>query len=1226
MKDDMTNFSVRSSGFLTLLFLLFAWVHPQAQTVTGSISGIVTDQTGAVVPAAKVTLTNVLTQESREVVAGGSGQFSFSEILPAVYEVAVEARGFKRLVQRDVSLSTSEHVDLHQLAMQIGSLTESVSVATQQARVETENGDRTGLVTQTQIDTMPNSGLNYLSTLRALPGIAEASGGGAPVIAGGRIGQAVVQLDGVSFQDNGVQGTGGNYTPNLEAIGEIKVMLSNFSAEYGTRSGGQINVSAKSGTNQFHGSVYTFLRNEAFDARNYFATKRARDRFLNPGFTIGGPLYVPRLFNTKKDKLFFFYAQEWLPSSSTANPAYMRVPTLAERRGDFSALAAAGGVYTGSPAVNITCPGTTTPLSAAKLSNIGTACPGYPLVQASQYYMNAVLPLPNNCANAPTGQCAVNRANDSYVTNTKISHDQELARLDWTPRASTTTYIRGIRDYQLTNVLSDTTQLFCNPIATCAGTQAGQWPFIPSTNLVPSYGVVATWVQTLTTNLVNEFTVGFNINVQNFSPTAGNLQKATRTSLGMTGANSFPTFLSSVNNLDLAPYTVFTDGNFTTGPSFNGGDQRYPFHGRQEALNYTDNLSFVHGPHSMKFGVYVERGTRRAARESFFNGQYSFYNDNTAPLNTNFSYVNAMLGIVTTLPTATGAIPSNAGYNQSVTRLDSHGVYHNIDWYLQDTWKVNKRLSMNYGIRFQMITPTYSQGDQQSNFVPSAYNRSAVNPLISPTCTTGTSGCTSTTRRGFNPVTGLTVSPGLIGAYAPDANGNYTGTIYPGMVATQPSKSAINQPSIGFGPRFGFAYDVFGNGKTALRGGIGMFNDRPVGDDVFNQLLTNPPSFLTYTSSDTTLADLQGICCATKSLYLSPIGAQGYQTNFTVPGSYNWSFGVQQDIGHGFLVDVAYQGNVGRHLRMQQNINAVNYGTLLAGNPNYNPQSTVATGNYSTILRPYAGDGPITYITFDGTSNYHSLQTRVTRRFGNHLTASGNWTYSKVLDFGLGGGLQNTWYPYISRRRQYGPAITDRRHIFTANWTYAVPDGSRIWHNLATREVLDGWQLAGLVTMQSGTPLTVTYSIAGNSNPTGAIAGDGLATAVNVNGSADGGGNGTLRTSSHLNVGAISIPNAATSSATPGLGNGSLKKIFTGPGLDDWDISLFKNFYIGENKNRSLELRMETFNTFNHTQFSTVTTAAQFLANGVLSNAAALGTYTAANAPRTMQLTGRFKF
>jgi hypothetical protein len=278
-------------------------------------------------------------------------------------------------------------------------------------------------------------------------------------------------------------------------------------------------------------------------------------------------------------------------------------------------------------------------------------------------------------------------------------------------------------------------------------------------------------------------------------------------------------------------------------------------------------------------------------------------------------------------------------------------------------------------------------------------------------------------------------------------------------------------------------------------------------------------------------------------------------------------------------------------------------------------------------MRPYAGDGPITFITFDGNSNYNSLQTQVTRRFSNRLTVAGTWTYSKVLDYGAPGGQQNTWYMYIPRRQQYGPATGDRRHIFTANWTYAIPVGRAITEHLLTRELLDGWKVAGLTTYQSGTPLVLTYSITGNSNPTGAISGDGLATAVNVTGSADGTGTGTLRTSSHLNVNAISIPTTAQSSATPGLGTASLKKIFTGPGLNNWDISVFKDFYIGENKSRSLELRMETYNTFNHTQFSTVNTAASFNAAGVLTNAATgLGTYTAANNPRTMQFTGRFKF
>lgn len=286
---------------------LCAALSSYGQTVTGSVSGTIADPSGAVMAGANVTLTNELTNQSREQQTGVSGDFAFTEIVPGTYDVSITKDGFKAYAQHGIVVATSENVALHEISLEIGAQTQEVTVSAAAARVETDNGQRTGLVTTTQMDTIPNSSLNYLNTLSVLPGVTQTTQGSTPTVEGGRIGQAVVQLDGIGFEDNGVQGTGGNYTPNLEAIGEIKVMLSNYDAEYGTRAGGQINVSSKSGTNQFHGSAYWYGRNTWFDSKNYFNTTRGLDRFNNPGYTIGGPIFIPGTkFDASHNKLFFF--------------------------------------------------------------------------------------------------------------------------------------------------------------------------------------------------------------------------------------------------------------------------------------------------------------------------------------------------------------------------------------------------------------------------------------------------------------------------------------------------------------------------------------------------------------------------------------------------------------------------------------------------------------------------------------------------------------------------------------------------------------------------------------------------------------------------------------------------------------------------------------------------------------------------------------------------------
>ena len=1202
---------------LAIVAVLAALPSALAQTVTGSVTGTVADPSGAVIAGAKVALINELTKQERDQDTGASGDFAFTEIVPGTYDITITKDGFNTYAQRGIVVATSESVALHQISMQIGSVTQEVTVSAAAARVETDNGARTGLVTPDQISTMPNSGRNYLADLRTLPGVTEGSGGGGPTLSGGRIGQALVQLDGIAFADNGVQGTGGNYQPNIESIGEIKVLLSNYSAEYGARSGGQINVTTKAGTNVFHGSAYEFLKNEDLDAKNYFAKTRARDRFNNPGYTIGGPIIVPGTsFNRNKDKLFFFWSQEWLPASTTGNPSYLRLPTQAERNGDFSADVSTGAYIGSTTPVSIHCPGSATALTAAQAANMPGAC-GIPINASAQEYMNAVLPLPNNCPTAPAGQCTSNQANSDYVTSSSTSHNQETVRVDWAIAPSTTFFIRGIRDYTQSTTTSDSSFTCVNTSG--SGTRSCSWPYLPGKTVVPSYGIVGTLIHTFTPNIVNDLTVGMNLNIQNFSPGSSAITAASRTALGIT----LPQFLSSVNNLNLAPYATFTDTSFGGAPSFNNGDLRYPFNGKQYSRNFADNLSWVMGNHSLKFGTYIELGLRNSARESFFNTTYSFNNDSTDPQNTNFSYANALFGIITT-GNITGPLPSTGGFNESNERVFGLGRYHDFDWYLQDDWKVTRRLTVNAGVRFQYITPTWGSGQHLTNFSTALYQQqsSTINPLIRPACPGGGAGPCKNTRVGYNPVTNTYVGAGLIGAYAPKLDGTFSGVIYPGSELFPAGVSAVSQPSIGYGPRIGFAYDVFGNGKTAVRGGFGMFYDRNVGDDIFMQLLQQPPNLFTYTAADTTVDQLQSLCCSISNLYLAPVSLQASQQSYKMPQNYQYSLGVQRDMGHGLLLDVSYSGNVARHLRMQENINAVNYGRLFLASSVDPTTGQAYSGNYADILRPFTNVGGINFATFDGNSNYNSLQLQVTRRFGTNLTLQGSWTYAKVLDFGIGGFGGNSWRPYISRSLQYGPASTDRRHNVVLNWTYKLPSASKMWDNLVTREALDGWQVTGLVTFQTGAPQVIGLSVLGNSNPTGAIPGDNLATSVSITCQTAGTAG---RLQSHMMSGScISAP--PLTGVTPGLGTANLKYNFTGPGLNNWDVSLFKRFALGSNETRNIELRVETYNLWNHTQFSSVSSSARFNANGTPNFVPNFGQYTAANAARTMQLGAAFHF
>jgi len=531
--------------------------------------------------------------------------------------------------------------------------------------------------------------------------------------------------------------------------------------------------------------------------------------------------------------------------------------------------------------------------------------------------------------------------------------------------------------------------------------------------------------------------------------------------------------------------------------------------------------------------------------------------------------------------------------------------YHDVEWYLQDSWKVNRRFTLDYGIRFQRISPSSGQGNYFSEFLPAAYAGSKMAQLIQPALA-------GTTRVGFDPTTGTNVAAPLIGAYGLNS------IRYPGEVSL--FEKVYQQPSIGYGPRFGFAWDVFGNGKLAVRGGFGMFYDRPAGDDYFDAQIAQPPVLITSTEYYTTIPQL-----FSNPLYASPANIQSAQQAFKMPQTYNYSLGVQRDAGHGLVLDVAYVGNVARHLRMQTDLNPVPYFY------DYRSSSldpTTGKALNPNFLRPaYPGDASIIWAQYDGNSNYNSLQTQINRRFGTKLTMFGTFTWSRVLDYGTGGFGSNFWVPGISPHDQYGPASTNHKYSMTANFSYQLPSPVSFRRNVFTKTALDGWRLAGLITYFTGAPVAInTFTpTVGSTDISGGFTASGAASStsalpnpLNVTCNANGPG-GAFRTQSHLNTGCVQEPAIGT------LGNASLKYLFTGPGIENWNLSLFKVFRLGARESRNLELRWETYNTFNHVNFTTIDTAARFNGSGVQTNPT-FGQYTADAAPRRMVLAAKIRF
>jgi hypothetical protein len=661
---------------------------------------------------------------------------------------------------------------------------------------------------------------------------------------------------------------------------------------------------------------------------------------------------------------------------------------------------------------------------------------------------------------------------------------------------------------------------------------------------------------------VNEFIFGRSHNNLYFYPS--DPQAIDRSKLGNPG-EWFKDSSTGVSYLQTSNYMP----NITFGGQpanvINASYGNIPYENYNDVWSFNENISKIHGSHNFKAGVYFEHTAKFQVGGTNPRGAFNFTTDSNNPFDTKDSFSNALLGIV-------------QSYSEATARVNGYWVFNNLEAYIQDNWRVSKRLTLDIGVRLYHLPPQTDVNQTIAGFSPNLYSRANSPMLYMPAIDPATGKRVAVDRR-----SGTLFPNPLIGLFIP-GTGNVANGAGVGGQNGYPA-GLYTTGSLYYGPRIGFAWDVFGNGRTALRGGWGMFQDRLQGNPTMNTNGNPPVAFsptLYYGNLDT---------------YANSGGAIGPSSinnllGYNSPGTtMNWSFGIQHQMGN-YAIDVAYVGSESYHLIAGKNINPIPLGTQF--NPAYQDPSQPGKPLADNFLRPYYGWGNITTLTNAYNANYNALQASVQRRFSRGLQLGVSYTFSKTLD--VADGDTSTVSSYFSPRfRNYGPAGFDRPQQFVANYVYDLPKLGTRMNLRPAKWLLDNWEISGVTSFVSGSPFTPGLGWQTSTNVTGSgTSGTGDGARVNVVGGC--GGNGTHTFMQWFNTGSFTAPvigSWGNSNVTMANFGNAGTNVCRNPGTNNWDLSITKRFPL-MTEGRYIQFRTEMFNAWNTTQYSSVDTGTSF--------------------------------
>jgi Carboxypeptidase regulatory-like domain len=1173
---------MRNTGLGVLFSCLALILAPAvvAQQTNGTIQGTVLDAAGAVVAGASLTVTNDATTYSRTEMSGPNGIYAFTELSPGRYHLKVTKDGFKTEEQRDIDVHVGSTVVVD-VKLTVGTVTETLTVEANAVQVDTTSGSLGNVKEGQEVRELPLNGLNFIGLTLLVPGASTQDGFNASAkglaagsdisFSGGQRTGNLFTVDGTPNNDMGSQRTILVYQ-SLDSISEFKIVTNAYGPEYGQSGGGQVNIITKSGTNDWHGDVYYFGRNDALDANNWF-NKSTTPQIPNGelrrndfGGTFGGPI--------KKDKLFFFFSQEF-NREIDGDLHTGQTPSAAELSGDFAGITPPAGTsmnlndtpgvglltncYYNSnfPAIGVI----TFPVQDPATGTIFGSNPGQ-IQNISQTQEGF----------SPAGKLITQLYPAANVTPTASN---PCPNPDWKQVENSPTYwwesnVRGdyILNKSTTLMLKYTQEHWSQPSPSIPSVEWGDdsFPAVDSSWAQPSRIASVKLSKTIGSTAVNDFAFSYSGN--RIYITTGGTDPGLAQQIYGASIPNYP-LSGKTAGKDLSPPVFWGPGGYST--LWNAA----PWYNRMDRYTWTDDYNKVKGRHQLKIGVLLAHNVKDQANNGDFNESPAFWGPGatctTAATSGNCG--NAPWGGTSTGSTAGNGVADILlagtlyGYGESSNLHEAAGRYQDYEWYAADTWKITRRITLNYGFRWSFLMQPYAADNELSFFNPNLFNAALA---------------------GGNACNGLIEAPGskVTCATAGITEGFEIGS----------NRSLAPNSYHNVAPRLGIAWDLFGDGKTSLRAGGGQFYVRYQLDPTIIQGTQNPP-FIDKASG---FRYLDGTVPAGQGGTGFGYPAFGRTITSDIPNNWQWNVSLERELFRNNTMQVSYVGNKGIHLQNYTDLaqvtpNCTGPGVSIAALPGGGiPAGDTCrqymaiysmnnNGNGNAAFRPYmsyfgqatSGQAALNYASFDGYSDYNALQALWRGTIdGRGSIYQFSYTWSKAL--GLDGSINGLCCVDISDnsnpRLDYGPTPFDRPQILTGSVVYAIPGWKN--GNAFERNVLDGWFIDPIITFESGTPVVPgagpdLWGTGTNSDRPNRVPGQPCH--VHISGEAQ----------QIINPNAFSIFNLPLGTD----GDASTGNCY-GPGVDNWDIGIHKEFRVSERVRA--QFRFEFFNAFNRAEFQGV--------------------------------------